>query len=47
VACGILVIQPGIELLPPKVEAQNLNHWIAREALGLAFEVYFERRKVA
>ena len=30
-ACGILVPQPGIELVPSVVEAQNLNHWTARE----------------
>ena len=26
-ACGILVPWLGIELLPPAVEAQSLNHW--------------------
>ena len=25
--CGILVPQPGLELTPPAVEAQNSNHW--------------------
>ena len=30
-ACGILVPQPGIEPVPPAVEAQSLNHWTARE----------------
>ena len=30
-ACKILVPQPGIEPLPPAVEAQSLNHWTARE----------------
>ena len=29
--CGILVSQPGIEPMPPVVEAQSPNHWIARE----------------
>ena len=29
--CRILVPQPGIELLPPAVEAQSPNHWTARE----------------
>ena len=29
--CGILVPQPGIEPLPPAVEAQSFNHWTARE----------------
>ena len=30
-ACEILVPQLGIELTPPAMETQNLNHWIARE----------------
>ena len=30
-ACGILVPQPGIEPVPPAVEAQSLNHWTSRE----------------
>ena len=29
--CGVLVSQPGIEPMPPAVEAQSLNHWTARE----------------
>ena len=29
--CAILVLQPGIELVPPTVEAQSLNYWTARE----------------
>ena len=28
-ACGTLVPQPGIEPMPPALEAQSLNHWIA------------------
>ena len=31
VACGSLVPQPGIEPVLPALEAQNLNHWTARE----------------
>ena len=31
VACGILVPGPGIEPVPPTVEAQSLNHWTTRE----------------
>ena len=31
VACRTSVIQLGIELMPLAVEAQNLNHWTARE----------------
>ena len=30
-ACGILAYQPGLETVPPSVEAQGLNHWTARE----------------
>ena len=26
-----LVPQPGIELVPPELEAQSLNHWATRE----------------
>ena len=31
-ACRILVPRPGIEPVPPAVEAWILNHWTAREA---------------
>ena len=31
VACGILVLWPGIEPSPPMVEAWSLNHWTIRE----------------
>ena len=34
-ACGILVPQPGIELFPPAVETQSLNHKITREVPSL------------
>ena len=30
-ACGILVPRPGIELRPPALGVQSLNHWIPRE----------------
>ena len=30
-ACGVLVPRPGIEPAPTALEAQNLNHWTARE----------------
>ena len=33
VACGILVLYPGIEPVPPAVEARNLKPWTAREVL--------------
>ena len=29
--CGILVPQPGIEPMPPSMEAQSLNHWGTRK----------------
>ena len=31
IACGILVPRPGVGPVPPKVEAQRLNHWTAKE----------------
>ena len=34
VACSILVPQPGIEPVPPAVEAQSLNPWTTREVPG-------------
>ena len=40
-ACGILVPQPGIEPMPPPVEAQSLNHWTAREAPYLTISTHF------
>ena len=30
-ACGTLVPRPGIEPVPPAVEAWSLNHWTPRE----------------
>ena len=30
-ACRILVPRPGIEPVPPAVEARSPNHWTARE----------------
>ena len=30
-ACGILVPRPGMEPMPPAVEAQSPNHWTTRE----------------
>ena len=31
IVCRILVPWPGIELVPPAVEAQSPNHWTTRE----------------
>ena len=44
-ACGILVPQPGIEPVPPALEAQSLNHWSTREVPGAPF--YLLRRATA
>ena len=30
-ACGIFSSQPGIKPVPPELEVQSLNHWIATE----------------
>ena len=35
--CSILVPQPGIELLPPAVETQSLNHKTTREVPSHSF----------
>ena len=32
-ACGILVPQPGMEPVPPALEAWSLIHWTSREVL--------------
>ena len=36
-ACGILVPQLGIELMPPAVEVWTLNHCTPREVYHLAY----------
>ena len=36
-ADGTSVLQRGIELVPPALEAQNLNQWSIREVPCLAF----------
>ena len=48
-ACGILVPSPGIEPVPPGLEARSLNLWTAREVLCfksldfiLKFLIHFE-----
>ena len=33
VACEILVLRPGIESVPPALEAQSPDYWITREFL--------------
>ena len=37
-ACGILVLESGIEPLPPAVEAQCLDPWATREVDGSLME---------
>ena len=36
-ACGILAPQPGIEPMPPAVEAWSPNHWTAGEVQVILF----------
>ena len=36
-ACGILILQPGMEPVYPAVEAWTPNHWTTREVLKLLF----------
>ena len=43
-ACGILVPRPGIEPVPPAVEAQGLNHWTARKFPRISKERYSTER---
>ena len=38
-ACGILVLQPGMEPAPPAVEARSPNHWTTREVPRPCFQV--------
>ena len=40
-SCRILAPQPGIELVPPAVETQSLNHWTAREVLFTVLKVRY------
>ena len=37
-ACRILVPQPGIEPVPPEVEAQSLNPWTMGEVPEMVFK---------
>ena len=36
-ACGILVLRPGIEPIPPALEVWSLNHWTTREVHRLIY----------
>ena len=36
-ACGFLVLQPGIEPVPPAVEVWSLNHWTTKESQDFVF----------
>ena len=44
VACRILVPRPGIEPVPPAVEARNLNRWTAREVPTVNFLYKFNNQ---
>ena len=37
----ILVPQPGVEPVPPAVEAQSLNHWTARQVPDSVIHIHF------
>ena len=39
----ILVLQPGIEPMPPAVEAQSLNHWTSSEVLKVPLSILCPR----
>ena len=43
-ACRILVPQPGIEPMPPAVEARSPNHWATREVPDQVFSNHFIKR---
>jgi len=40
VACGILVLQPGIKPSPPALEVWSLNHWTTGEVLTFIFLMF-------
>ena len=37
VACGIIVPQPGMEPVPPTLEAWSLNHWSTVDQISPQF----------
>ena len=42
-ACWSLIPRPGVESVPPAVEARSLNHWTARDVPLMehsSFEAY-------
>ena len=42
-ACGILVPQPGMELVSPALGSQSLNHWTTREVPpAVTLEMYMK-----
>ena len=43
VACGILVLRPGIEPMPPTMEVQSLSHRTTKE---VQYELKKKKRKV-
>ena len=40
-ACGILFPPPGIEPMPPAVEALSANHWTTKEVPHFTFNLHF------
>ena len=45
--CGMFIPQPGIEPIPPAVEAWNVNHWTTRKVPHLIFRLLFWPRNSA
>ena len=43
--CRIFVPRPGIEPVPPAVEARSLNHWTTREVPAHLFQMRQLRQK--
>ena len=46
--CRILVLQSGIEPVPPAVEIQSLNHWSVREvprSFSVCFFCFFKKQR--
>ena len=37
-ACGLFILQTGMEPAPPALEGKNLNHWPTREVPLIHFQ---------
>ena len=47
VAYRILIPPPGTESAPPAMEAQSLNHWMARDVPKITFFIWFSLKQCA